>query len=282
MGEEEIEIVELLDIIDREDKVVGSAQREAIYKDGSWHRGVQVIILNSAGELLLCMRSPKKKYFPNTYDCSISEHVKSNETYLDAAVRGLTEEIGVRNMELQPLLKFRLCKEPHENAIFILYAGKHDGEFHGSEEEVQNVHFLPLEKIKEIEEKEPQLFSPWTREILRWYCGLPSLVEVIVNYKLPEVEAAEVVPVAENNIQIVQPEPKMNELPVDVVTAEPKINELPVEVVTAETVTPAATPETPHEILKKEELPTQAPKKPEGLPDVVPQKAEETSAKIAA
>jgi len=185
--EDELELVEWLDIVDLEDRVVGTIQRAAAYQQANWHRGVHVIIMNSSGEVLMSLRSSRKKNYPSTFDCSVTEHVKSNEDYIDAAFRGVKEELGITDISLEPIIKVKLHKEPHESVIFVLYRGIYDGELHQSEDEIQHTHFAPLDKVKDEMRTSPDNFSPWTREIIKWYVGQPSAVEVVMNCKRPPI-----------------------------------------------------------------------------------------------
>ena len=79
---------EILDVVDENDHVIGKATREEIHSSELWHRGVHVFVFDSQGKLLLPIRSSTKDKFPNTYDCSVSEHLKTGETYEEAMVKG--------------------------------------------------------------------------------------------------------------------------------------------------------------------------------------------------
>ena len=172
-------MAELMDIVDKSDNVIGKATRDKIHNLGMWHRGVHILVFNSNGELLLPLRSSAKDKFPNTYDCSVSEHVKSGETFEKAAIRGLREELGIRNPRLKKLLKFRMNYGPNDNTIATLYECKCETEIKIERKEVKEAKFLPLDKIKEMLIKNERKFALWTREILKWYFGLPSKVEEI-------------------------------------------------------------------------------------------------------
>ncbi|MBN2095703.1 MAG: NUDIX domain-containing protein [Candidatus Aenigmarchaeota archaeon] len=174
-----MELEELLDIIDSEDQVIGTSCREEVYRECYFHRGSHVIITNEEGEMLLSLRSSNKTIYPGTLDCSVTEHVKANEGYEEAAKRGVREELGLEDVKLKPLLKFRLCREPHGKAMFVLYSGKIRESPKAAEDEIQKVEFVSPERLKEILETNPETFSPWTREIIKWHCNLPSALEVI-------------------------------------------------------------------------------------------------------
>lgn len=82
-------------IVDEHDNPIGSATKEEAWQQGLIHRAVRFSIYNSKGQLLVQKRSPNKKIFPNCWDNSAAGHVDAGETYEQAAVRELQEEIGI-------------------------------------------------------------------------------------------------------------------------------------------------------------------------------------------
>lgn len=55
--------------------------------------------------LLLPKRSRNRELFPNFYDFSCGEHVLSDESYDNAAKRGVKEELGLENVKIDFLGK---------------------------------------------------------------------------------------------------------------------------------------------------------------------------------
>lgn len=166
-----------MDIVDENDRVIGKATRDEIHSLGMWHRGVHILVFNSKNELLLPLRSAKKDKFPETYDCSISEHVKSGETFDKAALRGLKEELKITNPVLKRLLKFKMNYGPNDNTIAVLYECKCKDKIEINREEIKDAKFMPLSKIKEMLTKNELKFAPWMREILKWYFHFPSKIK---------------------------------------------------------------------------------------------------------
>src|SRR3989338_5717465 len=91
MQEEE----ELVDIVDENNQVIGKSSRSEVHKKGNIHRALSVLILNSKGQILLQKRSKNKSVHPMSWDISTSEHVLAGESYEDAGVRSVIEELGV-------------------------------------------------------------------------------------------------------------------------------------------------------------------------------------------
>jgi isopentenyldiphosphate isomerase len=64
------------------------------------HRGTWVIIVDETEKLMLFTKRSSKIYTcPNTWSW-VGEHTRANETYSDAAIRGVEEELGIVRQQL--------------------------------------------------------------------------------------------------------------------------------------------------------------------------------------
>jgi isopentenyl-diphosphate delta-isomerase type 1 len=88
---------EILEVVDRDNRVIGTERRGVIHAKGLMHRSAQVLLLNSAGQLFLQKRSMNKDEFPGLWDSSAAGHLAPGESYHDCAVRELEEELGIRH-----------------------------------------------------------------------------------------------------------------------------------------------------------------------------------------
>ena len=177
MNGERNRVPEYLDIVDEDNRVTGKANREKIHGSGLWHRGVHVLVFDSKGHLILQTRSFTKDKFPNHNDCSVSEHLKSGESYETAAIRGLREELKISDVKLKKLLRFKMNYGPNDNMISELYECHYDGQVQPDKHEIQKLAAFSLIEIKENLFKMENKFAPWTKEILKWYLRIPSKVE---------------------------------------------------------------------------------------------------------
>lgn len=118
--------------------------------------------MNNKNEILIQKRSENKDLYPSLLDLSAAEHVKSGETYEEAAKRGLKEEIGLNADRLTYVGKvlFRQEWETEFNAIYFTETNKKINEMKVDKEEVEEVKFIPLEKVKEMIDKNKELFVP--------------------------------------------------------------------------------------------------------------------------
>ena len=85
---------ELFETYDDQERPLGLMRRCEVHQLGIWHRSVSVFLFDSKGNLYLQRRSPTKDVAPGIWDVSVAEHLIPGESFLDAATRGLAEELG--------------------------------------------------------------------------------------------------------------------------------------------------------------------------------------------
>jgi len=151
--------IEYLDLVDDNDKIIGREDREVIYaKSLRNYRVVNIFVFNSDGEILLPKRDSTRIIFPNCYDFSCGEHVKSGETYEQAAVRGLNEELNLINIKLIPVGK--LTPQNGVSSFMKIYKVIYDGKILPNRREgIQSINFYPLNIIKNMISKNPKIFK---------------------------------------------------------------------------------------------------------------------------
>ena len=85
---------EIFCVVDHADHVLGYRTRAECHADASLiHRSVSVIVETSEG-MLFQRRSLRKDSSPGFWDLACSGHVDGEESYLEAVVRELGEELG--------------------------------------------------------------------------------------------------------------------------------------------------------------------------------------------
>ncbi len=151
---------EHMDHVDENNIVVGHVSKEDIYKKKLPHRIVHVLVLNPRnGEVYLQKRSEKVQFLPGYYCTSAGGHVRSGESYEDAAKRELGEELGIEaDVRFGTELKF--ISDGHTRFIQVFIAYATEG-FSFADGEVENGKFFTLDEacklIRDNEKVHPQL-----------------------------------------------------------------------------------------------------------------------------
>jgi isopentenyldiphosphate isomerase len=90
-------MTELIDVLTSEGALAGVRKpKSEIHLRGHWHRAAHVWIVATEGRILLQRRSPQKENNPALWDVSAAGHLSAGETSIDAAIREVREELGLR------------------------------------------------------------------------------------------------------------------------------------------------------------------------------------------
>lgn len=91
--------LEYFDVLKEDGTPAGTRKlREEVHRDGDWHGGSHIWVARKNGErteILLQKRSEDKDSFPGCLDSSCAGHADAGETFLEAAVREMNEELGL-------------------------------------------------------------------------------------------------------------------------------------------------------------------------------------------
>lgn len=111
---------EILDLVDADDRVIGTVRKVATETDPSLvHREIAILV-HRAGELLWQLRSAAKTVMPLTWDVACAGHVGAGEAPAAAARRELREELGL-DVDLIALER-RLVRAPNETYFAYVFA----------------------------------------------------------------------------------------------------------------------------------------------------------------
>jgi len=165
--------MELFDIVNEDDQVIGQASRSECHGDPALiHRVAHVHVFNRRGELLLQKRSQQKDIQPGKWDTSVGGHLDRGETYLHAARREMAEELGLTGVPLTFLYASKIRNEVESENI-ATYLAVAEGPFRFSREEIDKVRFWPADEIETALqcgiftpnfEEEWELLKEWQRK----------------------------------------------------------------------------------------------------------------------
>jgi len=115
-------------VVDEDDRLLGHRTRRECHADATLiHRSVYVTVETTAGRLWQ-RRGFGKDAAPGLWDLACAGHVDPGESYQDAAVRELAEELGMLGTRPVELGRLRLDL-PGEREICTVFALRHDGPF---------------------------------------------------------------------------------------------------------------------------------------------------------
>ncbi len=159
---------ELFVVVDGHDTILGYKTRYECHHDKSLiHRAIEVGIINDKGELLLQKRSMQKDLYPGFYQMSVGGHVEKGEEYLDAAIREVEEEMGLKKVNLKFLDKITVHTS-HETEILSIFLCYSNGPFTVAPDETSEINFYTYDKAKQLKlnphsEKALPLFQKYMR-----------------------------------------------------------------------------------------------------------------------
>ena len=150
---------EIFDIVNERDEVIGRAPRKEVHARGLWHRAIHVLVFNARGEIFLQKRSMLKDIAKGKWDSSTSGHVDKGEDYDTAAVRELSEEIGlVVPQTPRRLFKIDSCKETGWEFCWI-YRCESEGPFVLHPEEIETGDWFAPEFVTKWVNEKPEDFA---------------------------------------------------------------------------------------------------------------------------
>ena len=154
---------ELVDVVDADDRVVGTVTRAEMRAQRLRHRCTFVVVRSTAGEVLVHRRSELKDLWPGHWDLCAGGVVAAGEDWEPAARRELAEELGVVGAELEPL-GAGSYEDVHVAEVARVWTTVHDGPFTFTDDEVVEARFVTLDGLAALLAAQP--FVPDSRAIV--------------------------------------------------------------------------------------------------------------------
>jgi len=145
--------------------------RARVHREGLWHRAANVLLFRPDGALVLQRRAAGKDVCPGRWDLSAAEHLKPGEDFLDAARRGLVEELGIRDVELSPAgpPRSEVFEAPGvlDRELQQTFRGVSAAPVCADPGEVADVREITLEALSSEMTSLPETFTPWFLHVAR-------------------------------------------------------------------------------------------------------------------
>lgn len=136
--------MEVRDVINEHDEVIGQADAREVLKKGLLSRVSFILVLNSQGDLVLQQRAAAKASYPLFWSGGAAGHVNTGETYEEAALRELDEELGI-TAPVRYLGKY-LSEEDRE--MVAIFVAVHDGPYRIEEAEVERIDLFSFDRLR--------------------------------------------------------------------------------------------------------------------------------------
>jgi isopentenyldiphosphate isomerase len=157
---------EILDIVNERDEVIGTATREECHNNPNlMHRVVHFTLYNNTTKKILFSKLPPGKKRDQGMNVFLGEHVRSNETYVDALKRGVNEELGFIPTHFKDLGTHLFMEEDEtEKAEFFLVSIDKE-EIHTDITEVLDEWWLDAKRLNEFDDNVGPITRYWIDNI---------------------------------------------------------------------------------------------------------------------
>lgn len=143
-----------IQIVDEKDNLIGNVEYFEAVETGAIRRVARVFVFNEVGQILIQKRSEHINN-PLLLDQSVGGHVDEGESYLDAAIREMKEELGLEGFELTLVAKSFRTK--HFFSDVFKTTIPNDTVVHFDPHEVHSIQWLFPDEITELANTNPEL-----------------------------------------------------------------------------------------------------------------------------
>ncbi|MGM0510497.1 MAG: NUDIX hydrolase [Thermoplasmatota archaeon] len=155
--------MEYLDVVNEDNEIIDRSPREIVHSKNLPHRTVMFFVLDKQGRILVTKRTENKDFFPGYWSIVLGGHVKSGESYEDALLVEMEEEVGVigKYKEIDEFIKDIEEETEHVKVYSVSIATK---KIKLCKKEIEIGEFWTKEKIKiEINQRD---FLPETYQLV--------------------------------------------------------------------------------------------------------------------
>ena len=159
-------------LISEDDKVLGQMAKMEAHINGILHRAFSVFLFNDKGHMLLQKRADEKYHSPGQWTNACCSHPRINETYKEAALRRMKEELGIEvdiDEKFYFIYKADVGGNLTEHERDHVFTGSYNGEFNLNPEEVSEVRYISMEDLDKEMNENPEHFTEWFKIILSEY-----------------------------------------------------------------------------------------------------------------
>lgn len=141
--------LELFYLVDTKDKIKGHiTRRDAHTNKNNIHRAVGIFVLNEKKQMLMQKRSKKKDMDPGKWSYAVGGHVTVGQTYKQAAIREVEEELGIKaHIRMVAKVLIKMKKETEYTGLFEVKLPPNT-QITIDKDEVTQVEWVSLKELK--------------------------------------------------------------------------------------------------------------------------------------
>jgi isopentenyldiphosphate isomerase len=158
--------MEILDIVNEQDEVIGQATRDECHNDPSLlHRTVHFTLFDKATDSILLTRRSLKKTHDAGKLCFLGEHIFKGESYAEALKRGVVEELGVMVSSYQEL-GHHVFRYDQQSEFVRFFLAKYDGDaITFDKDEIEDVEWVKQESLTSFADQVSDMTNHWIKQI---------------------------------------------------------------------------------------------------------------------
>lgn len=139
---------EMVEEVDRSGAVVRLVTRREMREKTLRHRSVFVAIASHDGQLLVHRRADSKDVWPGWWDVAVGGVCAPGETWHDAAVREVSEEVGVEGAAVE-LVAHGAYVDDEVSLVAAVFMCRTDGPFRFADGEVTEAHWVRPDELND-------------------------------------------------------------------------------------------------------------------------------------
>ncbi|MFN8712822.1 MAG: isopentenyl-diphosphate Delta-isomerase [Bacteroidota bacterium] len=155
---------EFVVLVDENDRQTGLMEKLEAHRKGLLHRAISVFVFNSRGEMLIHRRALEKYHSGGLWTNTCCSHPRPDEDVADAAVRRLSEEMGMSCTLTRSFVFLYRGEFDHENKEHELdhvFTGTSDADPNPDPAEVMDWRWINKEDLLTEMTAEPRKFTAW-------------------------------------------------------------------------------------------------------------------------
>ncbi len=180
-------MIELLNIVNGEDKIIGTGSRSEIHQRGLRHREIHVCFITPNKEIIFQHRAKDKDTFPDLLDITVGGHVEIGQSYEETALKETEEETGLK-LKIDDLISIskvkREAKDEQTGKINKVFNSRYVYIYRGKIEDLKvelrkaiGFEAWPIDKLLNLNDADRKRFIPYALEFVT--TELPSFISKI-------------------------------------------------------------------------------------------------------